>query len=142
MIANTRFQEKRRKILTFSSIKNDNKSHIEHIHINRKLKNTVKDYKAFSGFASVWSDNSVLTLAAPCISESFIKIKINLNFYFHTSLYSKGFMNTSKAFIKRLDVPKRIEKIKIYVNFPSSPRIGRELWNAKLRLSFQTKRAA
>ena len=53
MIANIRFQEKRRKILTFSSIKNDNKSHIEHIHINRKLKNTVKDYEAFSGFASV-----------------------------------------------------------------------------------------
>ena len=140
MIANTRFQEKRIKNLTFTSIKNDNKSDIEHIHINRKLKNTVKGYKAFSGFASVWSGNSVLSLPAPCISESFIKIKINLNFYFHTSLYSKGFMKASKTFIKRLDVPKRIEKI--YVNFLSSPRIGRELWSAKLRLSFQTKTAA
>ena len=140
MIANTRFQEKRIKNLTFTSIKNDNKSHIEHIHINRKLKNTVKGYKAFSGFASVWSGNSVLSLPAPCISESFIKIKINLNFYFHTSLYSKGFMKASKTFIKRLDVPKRIGKI--YVNFLSSPRIGRELWSAKLRLSFQTKTAA
>ena len=140
MIANTRFQEKGRKILTFTSIKNDNKSHIEDIHINRKSKNSVKDYEAFSGFASVWSDNGVLTLPAPCISESFIKIKIDLNFYFHTSLYSKGFMKASKTFIKRLDVPKRIEKI--YVNFLSSPRIGRELWSAKLRLSFQTKTAA
>ena len=53
MIANTRFQGKRIKKLTFTSIKNDNKFHIEHIHINRKLKNTVKDYEAFSGFASV-----------------------------------------------------------------------------------------
>ena len=26
------------------------------------------------------------TLPAPCISESYIKIKINLNFYFHTCL--------------------------------------------------------
>ena len=29
----------------------------------------------------------VLTLPAPCISESCIKITINLNFYFHTSLW-------------------------------------------------------
>ena len=28
-----------------------------------------------------------LTLPAPRISESYIKIKINLNFYFHTSLW-------------------------------------------------------
>ena len=28
----------------------------------------------------------ILTLPAPCISGSCIKIKINLNFYFHTSL--------------------------------------------------------
>ena len=31
--------------------------------------------------------NSYLTLPAPCILESFSKIKINLNFYFHTSLW-------------------------------------------------------
>ena len=30
--------------------------------------------------------NNKLTLPAPCISESWIKIKTNLNFYFHTSL--------------------------------------------------------
>ena len=29
----------------------------------------------------------VLNLLAPCISESCIEIKINLNFYFHTSLW-------------------------------------------------------
>ena len=32
-------------------------------------------------------ESSALTLPAPCISESFIKVKINLNFYFHTSLW-------------------------------------------------------
>ena len=44
-----------------------------------------------------------LILLAPCTSESWIKIKINLNFYFHTSLWclgaSKGFMKSLKAFI-------------------------------------------
>ena len=29
----------------------------------------------------------ILTLSAPCIPESCIKIKINLNFYFRTSLW-------------------------------------------------------
>ena len=29
----------------------------------------------------------MLTLPAPCISEIFIKIKINLNIYFQTSLW-------------------------------------------------------
>ena len=33
-----------------------------------------------------------LTLPIPCISESYIEIKIKLNFYFHTSLWClKGF---------------------------------------------------
>ena len=30
---------------------------------------------------------SLLTLPAPCILERCIKMKINLNFYFHTSLW-------------------------------------------------------
>ena len=30
---------------------------------------------------------AMLTLPAPCISESYIKLKINLNFCFHTSLW-------------------------------------------------------
>ena len=41
---------------------------------------------------SVFSFELVLTLPAPCISENCIKIKINVNFYFHSSLWSlKGF---------------------------------------------------
>ena len=43
--------------------------------------------------------SAVLTLTSPCILESFSKIKINLNFYFHTSFWCpKGFMKTFKAF--------------------------------------------
>ena len=36
----------------------------------------------------------VLTFPAPCISESYIEIKINLNFYFHISFgIGKGRVN-------------------------------------------------
>ena len=31
---------------------------------------------------------AILTLNVPCISESCIEMKIKLNFYFHTSLWS------------------------------------------------------
>ena len=47
---------------------------------------------------------TILTHPAPCISESCIKIKIYLNFYFQTSF---------KAFIKPFDAPQRSAKIKI-----------------------------
>ena len=41
----------------------------------------------------------ILTFPAGCISESCIKIKINLNFYFHTSLWCrKRFYDTTKPF--------------------------------------------
>ena len=30
---------------------------------------------------------AVLTLPVPCISKSYVKIKVKLNFYFHTSLW-------------------------------------------------------
>ena len=44
---------------------------------------------------------SRLTLPAPCISESCIEIKINLNFYFHTSLwYLKRFYEGLKGLHK------------------------------------------
>ena len=44
--------------------------------------------------------------------------KINLNFYFHTSLgASEGFMKAFKAFIKPFEAPQRSVKIKIHVNF-------------------------
>ena len=50
----------------------------------------------------------VLTLKDPFISESCIEIKIELNFYFHTSF---------KAFIKPFEAPQRSVKIKISLNF-------------------------
>ena len=46
----------------------------------------------------------LLSVPAPCISESCIKIKISLNFYFHTSLW---------CFKRFLKAPQRNVKIKI-----------------------------
>ena len=46
--------------------------------------------KMFPNFASALVFNEqthVLILPAPCISESCVKIRINVNFYFHTSLW-------------------------------------------------------
>ena len=54
-----------------------------------------------------------LTLPTPCISESCIKIKINLNFYFHTSLRClKRFYEGLKG-LKPFEAPQRRVKIKI-----------------------------
>ena len=55
-----------------------------------------------------------LTLNVPCISESYIAIKIKLKFYF-TLLCgpSKGFMKAFKAFISPFETPQRSVKIKI-----------------------------
>ena len=50
--------------------------------------------------------NMPLTLPAPCISESCIKIEVNLNFYFPSSLWCMALMKPFKA-------PKRNVKIKI-----------------------------
>ena len=38
--------------------------------------------------------SNLLTLPAPYISESYIKININLNFYFHTSLWCLKLYNS------------------------------------------------
>ena len=66
-----------------------------------------------------------LTLPAPSISESYIKIKINLNFYFDTSLWCpKGFMKAFKDSIKPFEAPQRSAKIKIQVDSLPSSRIG------------------
>ena len=64
----------------------------------------------------------MLILPALCISESCIKIKTDLIFYFHTSFCgaSKGFMKVFRAFIKPFEAPHRSVKIKIWVNFFSS----------------------
>ena len=53
----------------------------------------------------------ILTVLVTCISETCMKIKIDLNFYFHTA--SKGFMKAFKAFIKPFEAPQRSAKIKI-----------------------------
>ena len=52
-----------------------------------------------------------LTLKDPFISESCIEIKIELNFYFHTSLLC--LKRAFKAFIKPFEAPQRSVKIKI-----------------------------
>ena len=64
-----------------------------------------------------------LTLNVPCISESCVKVKPKLNFYFHISLwylkiYYEGLHKTFR------DTTKKCE-IKIYLNFFSSFGIGR-----------------
>ena len=41
----------------------------------------------FDKYIFKWVSSVSLTLSAPRISESWLKIKINLNFYFHTSLW-------------------------------------------------------
>ena len=64
-----------------------------------------------------------LTLpAGPCISESCIKIKINLNFYFHTSFWCRkrfyeGFGGPHKTFLRHHKV---VEKSLIFSLRPGS----------------------
>ena len=55
------------------------------------------------------------SLPTRCISESYIKTKINLNLYFHISLWylKKGFMKAFKAFTKTFEEPQGNMKIKI-----------------------------
>ena len=66
-----------------------------------------------------------LSYATTCISESCIKIKINLNFYFHTSLWClKRFYEGFKSFIKHFEAPQRNMTIKIEVYFLSWSGIG------------------
>ena len=62
--------------------------------------------------------NSILTLPTPWISESCIKIKINLNFYFHTFFgASKGFMKTFKAFTKPFKAPQKNKNLSWFFLF-------------------------
>ena len=79
-----------------------------------------------------------LTLPAPCISESCIKIKTNWNFYFNFSWwYLKRFMKALKAFIKPFQAPQRSAKIKISVNFFPLSGIGAGGVNLYFNLRFQ-----
>ena len=78
-------------------IKND-----QIVHVSRKMNWKVRN------------DKTKIILPTPFISESCIKIKINLNFIF-TLLCgaSKGFRKAFKAFIKPFEAPERSVQIKI-----------------------------
>ena len=67
-------------------------------------------------FVILWSTSGCLSVVNPvlCISESYIQLKINLNFYFHTALRClKKFYEALKAFIKPFEASQRSAKIKI-----------------------------
>ena len=67
-----------------------------------------------------------LTLPTQCISESYVKMKINLIVLFsHFFVVPQKYLwRPLKVFIKPFEAPQRSVKIKIYVNFFSSSRIG------------------
>ena len=68
----------------------------------------------FGVFFITTFNESILTLPIPCISKSCIKIKINLNFYFHTSLWClKRFYENLKGLHETFEAPQRSVKIKI-----------------------------
>ena len=78
--------------------------------------------------------NVILTLSAPSISESCLNMKINLNFYFHTSLQClKRFFKAFQAFIKSFEAPQGSVKIKFKLLF--SLRQGSE--RERLIFNFQ-----
>ena len=59
-------------------------------------------------------DIFLLTLPAPGISESYIEIKVKLDFFLTLLCRaSKGFMKVFKAFVKPFEAPQRSVKIKI-----------------------------
>ena len=76
----------------------------------------------------------ILSLPAPCISESCIKIKINLHFYFPTSLW-----RPSRPSETIFEVTQRSVKIKISVNFSLHPGFGRQGLNFWTVLWLQIK---
>ena len=70
----------------------------------------------------------ILTLSAPCISESCTKTKINLHFYFHTSLwYLKRFYEGLKGLHKTFwGTTKRCENKNLSWFFSLLPGLGRK----------------
>ena len=77
---------------------------------NSKAVNTSEDKKRRQNVP-------ILTLKDPIISEICIKIKIELNFYFHTSLWClKRFYEGLKG-LKPFEAPQRSVKMKIKLNF-------------------------
>ena len=68
-----------------------------------------------------------LALFVPCVSESYIKIKIKWSFYFPFPC------RALKAFMKHFEAPQRSVKVKFYSIFVLCPRSGREF----LRLTYE-----
>ena len=60
IITNTAFQKRKGKLWTFLSDMTGSKSQIDYILINKKLKNSVKNVKAYSSFASTGSDHRIV----------------------------------------------------------------------------------
>ena len=72
-------------------------------------------------------NKQTLTLTAPHFSENYIKMKINLNFYFRLFCGAlTGFMKTFKTFIKPMEAPQRSVKIMLKLYFSLRPRSGWE----------------
>ena len=61
MIANTCFQKKSGKLWTYLSDMGGTKSQLDYILINKKWKNSIKNIKAYSFFASIGSDHRVIS---------------------------------------------------------------------------------
>ena len=61
LITNTCFQKKPGKQWTYISDMSGTKSQIDYILINRKWKNSVQNFEAYSSFASIGSDHRVIT---------------------------------------------------------------------------------
>ena len=99
------------------------------IFASRKLNNQIDEQNFMNMYYSILLKKhgithhcslSSLTLPVPCILESCIKIKINLNSYFHISL------RCLKRFYEGFEAPKRSMKIKFKLIFCLRPWSGRE----------------
>ena len=77
------------------------------------------------------TSSSILTLPAPCILKSSIKIKINLNFYSSNFLWCfKRFYEDLKGLHKTFRVTtKKCENKNFKLNFSRCPGLGREALN-------------
>ena len=99
------------------------------IFASRKLNNQIDEQNFMNMYYSILlkkhgithhCSSSSLTLPVPCILESCIKIKINLNSYFHISL------RCLRRFYEGFEAPKRSMKIKFKLIFSLRPWSGRE----------------
>ena len=62
LITNTQFQKKQGKLWTYiSDMKENTKTQVDYILINKKWKSTVKNCQAYSSFSSIGSDHRIVT---------------------------------------------------------------------------------